>query len=32
MRQFWLKYFPATEKASWVACLSAPKRLMILEE
>ncbi|ASE44399.1 MULTISPECIES: glucose uptake inhibitor SgrT [Citrobacter] len=32
MRQFWLKYFTATEKSSWLACLSAPQRLKMLEE
>ncbi|MEX8922506.1 hypothetical protein AB8I24_08645, partial [Salmonella enterica] len=26
MRQFWLRYFAATEKTSWLACLSAPQR------
>ncbi|EHC46369.1 hypothetical protein LTSEALA_0157, partial [Salmonella enterica subsp. enterica serovar Alachua str. R6-377] len=28
MRQFWLRYFAATEKTSWLACLSAPQRLL----
>ncbi|MCX9008656.1 glucose uptake inhibitor SgrT [Citrobacter portucalensis] len=32
MRQFWLKYFTATEKSSWLTCLSAPQRLKMLEE
>lgn len=32
MRQFWLKYFTTTEKSSWLACLSAPQRLKMLEE
>ncbi|HAT8014356.1 glucose uptake inhibitor SgrT [Citrobacter rodentium] len=32
MRQFYLKYFTATERLSWLACLSAPQRLKILEE
>ncbi|EHC83534.1 hypothetical protein LTSEMON_0202 [Salmonella enterica subsp. enterica serovar Montevideo str. S5-403] len=27
MHQFWLRYFAATEKTSWLACLSAPQRL-----
>ncbi|EHC77468.1 hypothetical protein LTSEMIS_0141 [Salmonella enterica subsp. enterica serovar Mississippi str. A4-633] len=29
MRQFWLRYFAATEKTSWLACLSAPQRSRI---
>lgn len=32
MRQFWLRYFAATEKTSWLACLSAPQRLKMLAE
>ncbi|HFZ8995015.1 TPA: glucose uptake inhibitor SgrT [Citrobacter freundii] len=32
MRQFWLHYFSATEKISWLVCLSATQRLKILEE
>lgn len=31
MRQFWLRYFAATE-TSWLACLSAPQRLKMLAE
>ncbi|EHC75682.1 hypothetical protein LTSEMIN_0191 [Salmonella enterica subsp. enterica serovar Minnesota str. A4-603] len=29
MHQFWLRYFAATEKTSWLACLSAPQRLWL---
>ena len=32
MRQFYLKYFTATEGLSWLACPSAPQRLKMLEE
>ncbi|MBJ3592764.1 glucose uptake inhibitor SgrT [Salmonella enterica subsp. enterica serovar Saintpaul] len=32
MRQFYMKYFTATEKSSWLASLSAPQRLKMLEE
>ncbi|MCV2963704.1 glucose uptake inhibitor SgrT [Escherichia coli] len=32
MHQFWLRYFAATEKTSWLACLSAPQRLKMLAE
>ena len=32
MRQFYMKYCTATEKSSWLACLSAPQRLKMLEE
>ncbi|BCU47376.1 conserved protein of unknown function [Citrobacter amalonaticus] len=32
MRQFYQKYFAATEGLSWLACLSAPQRLKMLEE
>ncbi|EHC70554.1 hypothetical protein LTSEJOH_0228 [Salmonella enterica subsp. enterica serovar Johannesburg str. S5-703] len=32
MHQFWLRYFAATEKTSWLACLSAPQRLSGLPE
>ncbi|ECG1190896.1 glucose uptake inhibitor SgrT [Salmonella bongori] len=32
MRQFWLRYFAATENVSWLACLSALQRLKMLEE
>ncbi|EAN9894807.1 glucose uptake inhibitor SgrT [Salmonella enterica] len=32
MRQFWLRYFAATEKTSWLVCLSAPQRLKMLAE
>ncbi|UJL41076.1 glucose uptake inhibitor SgrT [Salmonella enterica subsp. enterica serovar Infantis] len=31
MRQFWLRYFAATEKRP-LACLSAPQRLKMLAE
>ncbi len=32
MYQFWLRYFAATEKTSWLVCLSAPQRLKMLAE
>ncbi|QRG78465.1 glucose uptake inhibitor SgrT [Citrobacter sp. R56] len=32
MRPFFLHYFTATEGLSWLACLSAPQRLKVLEE
>lgn len=32
MRQFYLQYFTATDRLSWLACLSVPQRLKMLEE
>ncbi|KUR38245.1 glucose uptake inhibitor SgrT [Salmonella enterica] len=32
MRQFWLRFFAATEKQSWLVCRSAPHRLKMLAE
>jgi hypothetical protein len=32
MRRFYLQYFTATEGASWLVWLSAPRRVKMLEE
>ncbi|WFW59758.1 glucose uptake inhibitor SgrT [Citrobacter freundii] len=32
MRQFYLRYFTSTARLSWLACLSAPQRLKMLDE